>query len=425
MNGKIIASIVSFIIFLALGGGTLFVSLKYLKPSIDLSNGIETTSCKVISTEDQATCNNLKCVDQNTDIWWYNSWGPSYFFVYVSGGTGNSDYYDDGGGDDDDDDDGGDDDDDDDGGDSGDGDSGGDSGGGDSGGDSGGGDIGGGDEMKMSKSKLLKAGSSLPSPSSSVGTTGASEFNGYVPQEIRDKRLERRLKEKQLSRALKAATTNAAPTSGSSYYASSASGCNTCYQGVFNVNYSIGNGSEVESSIQGLVSSDYSWVSDYVGNYQNGSYYTCYYQSDEPTNVVWFKPPKYSSGSLAGTIILSILSFIALIVSVLFLFAGCKHRSNDHYHHHHNHNNHNNKKNHTSGAYKPIVNPTPISAKKGNYQSYHKNNGSYHGGYSTSDSAPPQNVPYYQYNQGVAQIDFSANQNGSINYVNAPPSYTS
>ncbi|KAM9987688.1 hypothetical protein ACTFIZ_003029 [Dictyostelium cf. discoideum] len=420
MNGKIIASIVSFILFLALGGGTLLVSLKYLKPSIDLSNGIETTSCKVISTEDQATCNNLKCVDQNTDIWWYNSWGPSYFFVYVSGGTGNSDYYDDGGDDDDDDDDdGGDDDDDDDGGDSGDGDSGGDSGGGDSGGDSGGGDSGGGDEMKMSKSKLLKAGaSSLPSPS--FGTTGASEFNGYVPQEIRDKRLERRLKEKQLSRALKAATTNAAPTSGSSYYDSSASGCNTCYQGVFNVNYSINNGSEVESSIQGLVSSDYTWVSDYVGNYQNGSYYTCYYQIDEPTNVVWFKPPKYNAGSLAGTIILSILSFISLIVSVLFFIAGRKH--SDHHHHHHHH--HNNKKNHTSGAYKPIVNPTPISAKKGNYQSYHKNNGSYHGGYSSSDSAPPQNVPYYQYNQGVAQIDFSANQNGSINYVNAPPSYS-
>ncbi|KAN0024081.1 hypothetical protein ACTFIV_008475 [Dictyostelium citrinum] len=422
MQGKTIAGIVSFILFLALAGGTLYVSLAYLKPSIDLSNGIVTTSCEVTGTEDQTTCNNVKCVDQNTDIWWYNSWGPSYFFVYVSGGTGNSDYYDDDGGDDDDDG-GDDDDDDDDGGDSGDGDSGGDSGGGDSGGDSGGGDIGGGDEMKMSKSKLLKAG--LLGGSSFGTTTGGSEFNGYIPQEIKDKRLERRLKEKQqkqLSRSLKAATTNAAPTSGSSYYASSASGCNTCYQGVFYVNYTIGNGTVVQSSIQGLVSSDYTWVSDYIGNYQNGSFYTCYYQSGEPTNVVWFKPPKYNSGSLAGTIILSILSFISLIASALFFIFAYKHNS---HHHHHHHNQNTTKKHHASGAYKPIVNPTPISAKKGNYQSYHKNNGSYHGGYSASDSAPPQNVPYYQYNQGVAQIDFSANHNnyGSINYVNAPPSY--
>ncbi|KAN0038556.1 hypothetical protein ACTA71_000735 [Dictyostelium dimigraforme] len=421
-SGKLIASICCFVVFLALAGGTLYLSLAVLKPSIELSEGIVTTSCLVTSTEDQTTCNNVKCVDQNTDIWWYNSWGPSYFFVYVSGGTGNSDYYDDDGGDggDDDDDDGGDDDDDDDGGDSGDGDSGGfDSGGGDMGGDSGGGDIGGGDEMKMSKSKLLKAGLL---GGSSFGTTGGSEFNGYIPQEIKEKRLERKLQQRQISRSLKAATTNAAPTSGSSYYASSASGCNTCYQGVFYVSYTIGNGSEIDSSIQGLVSSDYTWVSDYIGNYGNGSYYTCYYQRDEPTNVVWFKPPKYNTGSLAGTIIMSVFAFIFLIVG-LILFVSA-YRSG---HHHHN-SHHSSTKKHVGVAYKPIANPTPISAKKGNYQSYHMNNGSYHGGYSSG--APSQNTQaapaYYQYNQGVAQIDFSANNNtnGSINFINAPPSYS-
>ncbi|KAK5579385.1 hypothetical protein RB653_009067 [Dictyostelium firmibasis] len=426
MQAKIIVSIICFVVFLALAGSTLYLSLAVLKPSIELGEGIVSTSCLVTSTDEQTLCNNQKCVDQNNEIWWYNSWGPSYFFVYVSGPTGGSDYYNDDGGGDDDDDDGGDGDDDD-GEDSGDGDSGGDSGddsGGDSGGGDSGGDIGGGDEMMMRKSKLLNKKEGLFGASSSFGTTGASEHVGYVPQEIKEKRMERKLQQKKLSRSLKAATTGTAPTSGSSYYGSSASSCNTCYQGIFYVNYPIGNGTVIESSIKGLVSSDYSWVSNYVDNY-NDTYYTCYYQQSNPENVVWFRPPKYNTGSLVGTIILSVLSFIFLLVSGILLVLGLGHSN-----HHHHHNNHSTKKTHASGAYKPISNPTPISAKKGNYQSYHKNNGSYHGGYSASDVAPPPQytpaVPaYYQYNQGVAQIDFSGNNNnyGSINYVNAPPKY--
>ncbi|KAN0025876.1 hypothetical protein ACTFIU_001638 [Dictyostelium citrinum] len=302
---KTIFSIILYFLFLGTVFATLYLSIEFLVPSIKLSKGIETTSCQVTSTEDLTTCNNIKCVDQNTDIWWYNSWGSTYFFTYVSGGTANSDYNDDddGGGNK---------------GNSGDGgeSDGGESDGGESDGDGGGGESDGGgggdDDMKKRKISLLKSGSSF-----STSSGGSAEFNGYVPQEIKHKRLERKLKEKQqLSRSKTATNSN--------NNSSSEPDCNTCYQGIFYVTYTIGNGSEVESSIKGLVSSDYSWVSDYISKFDNGSYYTCYYQDSRPTNVVWFKPPKFNKLCLAGIIVFAVLSIILIVVSIILFPSGRK-----------------------------------------------------------------------------------------------------
>ncbi|KAN0037350.1 hypothetical protein ACTFIV_002695 [Dictyostelium citrinum] len=347
---KTIFSIILYFLFLGTVFATLYLSIDILVPSIKLSKGIETTSCHVTSTKDLTTCNNLKCVDQNTDIWWYNSWGSTYFFTYVSGGTANSDYNDDddGGGNK---------------GDSGDG-GGGESDGGESdggeldgdgdggGGESDGGD-GGDDEMKKSKISLLKAG--LLGGSFSTSTSGSAEFNGYVPQEIKHKRLERKLEEKQqqLARSLKTATNSNNNynnnNNNNNNNSSSEPDCNTCYQGIFYVTYTIGNGSEVESSIKGLVSLDYSWVSDYIGKFENGSYYTCYYQDSQPTNVVWFKPPKFNKLCLAGIIVFAVLSIIIIVVSIILFPSGGK------------------KIRRHSGFYKPIASDPKL--KKGSNQS--------------------------------------------------------
>ncbi|KYQ90265.1 hypothetical protein DLAC_08868 [Tieghemostelium lacteum] len=315
--------------FVCLTLGGFILLFETLLPSINKAKAYVETDCLVTQSFDTYQCdsNAGSCVSYNDDIFWYQSYGPSYYFIYVSGGYPSNNSY---GSDDDndDDDDGGNDtgeDDDDDGDDTG------DTGGGDDD------DDGGGDD-----------GDYVSDIVSSPTTNGQYTLDGVKSYR------------NQLKRQLKAMEQQDSFSS-----ASSLCDYSICYQGEQYVTFTDQGGVSRNATVEGLWSSDLAWVQSYTTKYAVNSSYQCYYNTNDESLVMWFKPPAYDKSAMTGVIILFILAFVSLITSIIF---AVKFRHEFFPSHHHPHTKH-------------------------------------HGvNYTVVQQQPPQSYqpqPYYQYTNGV------------------------
>eukprot|EP01133_Synstelium_polycarpum_P007021 gene7021-8161_t len=61
----------------------LSVGLTSLQQSVQKYDSYSSAECTVEKNSIDSSCYSDACGDYNDQIWWYNSWGPSYFFIYV------------------------------------------------------------------------------------------------------------------------------------------------------------------------------------------------------------------------------------------------------------------------------------------------------------------------------------------------------
>ncbi|EFA77667.1 hypothetical protein PPL_12275 [Heterostelium album PN500] len=84
-----------------------------------------------------------------------------------------------------------------------------------------------------------------------------------------------------------------------------------CFQGLFEVTYSIGNQTTMSTNISGTWNSEREWVKGYLNAFPISDHSKCFYQDGTELNANWFSAPKFTISS----VVLISISFLFIVVS--------------------------------------------------------------------------------------------------------------